>query len=165
MPSILDGAPKSKGKGNQKSQLDPSAKTEHQKGSQQKKVEKGTGKALEGKLQSKPAVSPKTSPGPIANPPTAKPGGNSVTRADKRLPGRIKKQCVPYTLPSGCVNGNNCPFQHANDPATKKPLPPLQEDVDRYQAALKRNPSLPNPKPTSTTGAGKTSSAVPTIKR
>ena len=160
-----DGTPKSKGKGNQKSQSVPPAKAEQQKGSQQKKVEKGTGKASEGKSQPKPAASPKPSPGPATNPPTAKPGGgNSATRTDKRLPGRIKKQCVPYTLPSGCVNGNNCPFQHANDPVTKKPLPPLQEDVDRYQAALKRNPSLANPKPASTSGAGKATSTVPTIK-
>ena len=58
----------------------------------------------------------------------------------------------------------NCPFQHANDPVTKKPLPPLQEDVDRYQAALKRNPSLANPKAASSSGTGKPASAVPTIK-
>ena len=62
------------------------------------------------------------------------------------------------------MNGNNCPFQHANDPVTKKPLPPLQEDIDRYQAALKRNPSLANPKPATSSGTGKSSTTVPTIK-
>ena len=67
-------------------------------------------------------------------------------------------------MPSGCVHGNNCPFQHANDPVTKKPLPPLQEDIDRYQAALKRNPSLASPKPASSSGTGKPASSVPTIK-
>ena len=80
------------------------------------------------------------------------------------MPGTIKKQCVPYTLADGCVNGNNCPFQHANDPVTKKPLAPSPEDVKRYQAALKRNPSLANPKPASSSGANKSSSSVPTIK-
>ena len=64
----------------------------------------------------------------------------------------------------GCVNGNNCPFQHANDPVTKKPLAPSLEDVERYQAALKRNPSLANPKPASSSGANKSSSSVPTIR-
>ena len=62
------------------------------------------------------------------------------------------------------MNGNTCPFQHANHPVTKKPLPPLQEDVDRYQAALKRNPSLANPKPASSSGTGKSASAAPIIK-
>ena len=51
------------------------------------------------------------------------------------------------------MNGNNCPFQHGNDPVTKKPLAPSPEDVKRYQAALKRNPSLANPKPASSSGA------------
>ena len=105
-----------------------------------------TGKASEGKPQPKPAASPEPSPSPPTNPPSTRPGGgSSANRTEKKLPGRIKKQCVPYTMPSGCVNGNNCPFQYANDPVTKKPLPPLQEDVDRYQAALKRNPSPANP--------------------
>ena len=40
----------------------------------------------------------------------------------------------------------------------------MQEDVDRYQAALKRNPSLANPKPASSSGAGKPASSAPTIK-
>ena len=62
------------------------------------------------------------------------------------------------------MNGNNCPFKHENDPLTKKPLPPLQEDVERHQAALKRNPSLANPKPTSSSGAGKAVNISPTVK-
>ena len=62
------------------------------------------------------------------------------------------------------MNGNNCPFQHANDPVTKKPLAPSPEDVKRYQAALKRNPSLADPKPASSSGTNKPSSSVPTIK-
>ena len=99
------------------------------------------GKTSEGKQPSRPAASPKPAPSPPATSPKARPGaGNSANRQEKRIPGTIKKQCVPYTMPSGCVNGKNCPFQHANDPVTQKPLPPLQEDIDRYQAALKRNP-------------------------
>ena len=134
-----EGTAKSKGKGNQRSQSVPPAENDQQKGSPQKKAEKGTGKLSEGKAQLKPAASPKPSPSPSTNSPSTKPGGgNSAVRTEKKLPGRIKKQCVPYTMPFGCVNGNNCPFQHADDPVTKKPLPPLQEDVDRYQAALKR---------------------------
>ena len=62
------------------------------------------------------------------------------------------------------MNGKNCPFQHANDPVTKKPLPPSPEDVKRYQAALKRNPSLADLKPSSSSGTNKPSSSVPTIK-
>ena len=63
------------------------------------------------------------------------------------------------------MNGNNCPFQHANDPVTKKPLAPSPEDVKRYQAALKRNPSLANPKPmSSSSGTNKPSSSTPIIK-
>ena len=122
-----DGALKSKGRGNQRSQSVPPAKTEQQKGASQKKAEKGTGKASEGKQQNKPTATPKPSPSATATPPATKPGGGkSAGKTDKGLPGRIKKQCVPYTMASGCVNGNNCPFQHANDPVTKKPLPPLQ---------------------------------------
>ena len=148
-----------KGKGNQKSQSVPPAKIEQQKGTSQKKAEKGTGKTSEGKQQTKPTASTKPPPSATATPPSTKPGGGkSAGKTDKGLPGRIKKQCVPYTMASGCVNGNNCPFQHANDPVTKKPLPPLQEDVDRYQAALKRNPSLANPKPASSSGTGKATS-------
>ena len=160
-----NGLAKSKGKGNQKSQSVPPAKNDPQKGSPPKKTEKGTGKTSEGKQPSKPAASPKPAPSPPTTSPKAKPrGGNSANRQEKRLPGTIKKQCVPYTMPSGCVNGKNCPFQHANDPVTKKPLPPLQEDIDRYQAALRRNPSLANPKPASSSGTGKPSTVVPTIK-
>ena len=115
--------------------------------------------------QSKAAPSPKPSPSPSTTPSPTKPkGGNPAVQNEKRLPGRMKKQCVPNTLPSGCVHGNNCPFQHANDPVTKKPLPPLQEGIDRYQAALKRNPSLANPKPASSSGTGRPVNAVPTIK-
>ena len=55
-------------------------------------------------------------------------------------------------------------FQHANDPVTKKPLAPSAEEVKRYQAALKRNPSLANPKPASSSGANEPSSSTPTIK-
>ena len=160
-----DGTAKSKGKGNQRSQSVPPAKNEQQKGSPQKMAEKGTGKTSEVKPQPKPAATSKPSPSTTNTPPSAKPGGGKPAgKTDKGLPGRIKKQCVPYTMPSGCVNGNNCPFQHANDPVTKKPLPPLQEDVDRYQAALKRNPSLANPKPVSSSGTGKSASTVPTRK-
>ena len=71
---------------------------------------------------------------------------------------------MPYTLPSGCVNGNRCPFQHANDPVTKKPVAPSPEDVKRYQAALKRNPSPADPKAASSSGANKPSSSVPTVR-
>ena len=45
-----DGTAKSKGKGNQRSQSVPPAKNEQQKGSLQKKAEKGTGKSTEGKV-------------------------------------------------------------------------------------------------------------------
>ena len=45
-----DGTAKSKGKGNQRSQSVPPAKNEQQKGSPQKKAEKGTGKSSEGKF-------------------------------------------------------------------------------------------------------------------
>ena len=116
-----DGVVKSKGKGNQKSQSVPPAKNDQQKGSPQKKAEKGAGKASEGKPQPKPAASPKPSPSPPTNPPSARPGGgSSANRTEKKLPGKIKKQCVPYTMPSGCVNGNNCPFQHANRPSNQE---------------------------------------------
>ena len=59
-----DGTTKSKGKGNQRSQSVPPAKVEQQKGSPQKKAEKGTGKSSEGKSQSKTAPAPKPSPSP-----------------------------------------------------------------------------------------------------
>ena len=109
----------------------------------------------------KPTASPKPAPSPSATSPTTKPGGgNSANRSEKRLPGKIKKQCVPYTLPSGCVSGNNCPFQHANDPVTKKTLPPLQEDIDRYQAAL----NLAHPNLQLHLEQEKSSTTVPTIK-
>ena len=112
-----------------------------------------------------PPSSPTTAPTPSAKPAPAKTGGgNSAVRTENKLPGRNRKQCVPYTTPAGCVNGNNCPFKHENDPVTKKPLPPLQEDVERYQAALKRNPSLANPKPASSSGTGKAANISPTIK-
>ena len=62
------------------------------------------------------------------------------------------------------MNGNSCPFQHANDPVTKKPVAPSPEDVKRYQAALKRNPSLADPKAATSSGANKSSSSVPTIR-
>ena len=119
-----DNTQKPKGKGNSRAQSVPPSKTgQQQKGSPQKKGEKGAGKSSEGKSQHKPTVPPKTSPPPTANPPPPKTGGgNTPYKTEKRLPGTIKKQCVPYTLPSGCVNGNNCPFQHANDPVTKKHL-------------------------------------------
>ena len=90
--------------------------------------------------------------------------GEVVIPIEKRSPGTIKKQCVPYTLPSGCANGNSCPFQHANDPVTKKPVAPSPEDVKRYQAALKRNPSLADPKAAPSSGANEPSSSVPIIK-
>ena len=165
--NIGDSQAKAKGKGTQRSQSVPPANNNgQQKGSQPKKGDKGTGKSKDVKPQPKQGASPKQAPVAPANPPAAKPGGgNQATRTDNKLPGRIKKQCVPYTLPSGCVNGNNCPFQHANDPVTKKPLPPLQEDVERYQAALKRNPSLANPKPANSSGSGKNNAPnTPVIK-
>ena len=134
------------------------------KGSPQKKGDKGAGKSTEGKAQPKSAAPSKPSSPPATNPPPPKAGGGrNPNRPEKRMPGTIKKQSVPYTLADGCVNGNNCPFQHANDPTTKKPLAPSPEDVKRYQAALKRNPSLANPKPASS-GANKSSRTVPTIK-
>ena len=119
-----DTAQKPKGKGNPRSQSVPSAKAgQQQKGSPQKKGEKGAGKSSEGKSQPKSTAPPKPSPSSTANPPPPKPGGgNTPNKTEKRLPGTIKKQCVPYTLAEGYVNGNNCPFQHANDPVTKKPL-------------------------------------------
>ena len=161
-----DNTQKPKGKGNPRAQsVPPSKPGQQQKGSLQKKGEKGAGKSTEGKSQPKPTAPPKSFPSPTANPPPPKPGGgNTPNKTEKRLPGTIKKQCVPYTLPSGCVNGNNCPFQHANDPVTKKPLAPSPEDVKRYQAALKRNPSLSDPKSASSSGTNKPSSSVPTIK-
>ena len=62
-----DGTAKSKGKGTQRSQSVPPAK-EQQKGSSQKKTEKGTGKTSEGKSQSKTAPAPKPSPSPSTTP-------------------------------------------------------------------------------------------------
>ena len=161
-----DNVQKSKGKGNPRSQSVPPPKAGQQpKGSPQKKGDKGAGKSTEGKAQPKSAAPSKPSSPPVTNPPPPKTGGGgNPNRPEKRMPGTIKKQCVPYTLADGCVNGNNCPFQHANDPVTKKPLAPSPEDVKRYQAALKRNPSLANPKPASSSGANKSSSSVPTIK-
>ena len=161
-----DNVQKSKGKANPRSQSVPPPKTgQQQKGSPQKKGEKGAGKSSEGKTQPKATAPPKAPPPTAANPPPPKTGGgNNSNRIEKRLPGTIKKQCVPYTLPSGCVNGNSCPFQHANDPVTKKPVAPSPEDVKRYQAALKRNPFLADPKAASSSGANKPSSSVPTIK-
>ena len=162
-----DNTQKPKGKGNSRAQSVPPPKTgQQQKGSAQKKGEKGAGKSSEGRSQPKPTAPSKPSPPSSAvNPSTPKPGGgNTPNRTEKRSPGTIKKQCVPYTLPSGCVNGNNCPFQHANDPVTKKPIAPSPEDVKRYQAALKRNPSLADPKAASSSGTNKPSSSVPTIK-
>ena len=157
---------KDKGKGNPRSQSVPPPKAGQQpKGSPQKKGDKGAGKSTEGKAQPKSAAPSKPSSPPAINPPPPKTGGGSnPNRIEKRMPGTIKKQCVPYTLADGCVNGSNCPFQHANDPVTKKPLAPSPEDVKRYQAALKRNPSLANPKPASSSGANKPSSSTPTIK-
>ena len=161
-----DSQNKAKGKGKQKSQsVPPTPNSGQQKGSSQKKGEKGTGKSGEGKPQSKQASSSSTTPTPSAKPAPAKTGGgNSAVRTENKLPARIRKQCVPWTTPAGYVNGNNCPFKHENDPVTKKPLPPLQEDVERYQAALKRNPSLANPKPASSSGTGKAVNISPTIK-
>ena len=161
-----DATQKPKGKGNPRSQSVPPAKAgQQQKGSPQKKGEKGAGKSSEGKSQPKATAPPKPSSPSTANPPPPKPGGdNTPNKTEKRLPGTIKKQCVPYTLADGCVNGNNCPFQHANDPVTKKPLAPSPEDVKRYQAALKRNPSLANPKPAPSSGTNKPSSSAPIIK-
>ena len=160
-----DTPQKPKGKGNNRSQSVPPAKTgQQQKGSPQKKGEKGAGKSTEGKSQPKSTAPPKpSSPSTAAPPPPKTGGGNNPNKTEKRSPGTIKKQCVPYTLAEGCVNGNSCPFQHANDPVTKKPLAPSPEDVKRYQAALKRNPSLANPKPASS-GANKPSSSAPIIK-
>ena len=119
-----DTTQKPKGKGNPGSQSVPPAKAgQQQKGSPQKKEEKGAGKSSEGKSQPKSTAPPKPCPPSAANPPPPKPGGgNTPNKTEKRLPGTVKKQCVPYTLADGCVNGNNCPFQHANDPVTKKPL-------------------------------------------
>ena len=161
-----DNVQKSKGKGNPRPQSVPPPKAgQQQKGTPQKKGDKGAGKSTDGKAQSKSAAPSKPSPSPATNPPPPKTGGgNSSNRTEKRVPGTIKKECVPYTLADGCVNGNNCPFQHANDPVTKKPLAPSPEDVKRYQAALKRNPSLANPKPASSSGTNKPSSSAPTIK-
>ena len=161
-----DTSQKPKGKGNSRSQSVPPAKTgQQQKGSPQKKGEKGAGKSSEGKSQPKSTAPPKPSPPSTAPPPPPKPGGgNTPNKTEKRLPGTIKKQCVPYTLADGCVNGNNCPFQHANDPVTKKPLAPSPEDVKRYQAALKRNPSLANPKQASSSSSNKPTSSTPIIK-
>ena len=161
-----DNVQKSKGKGNPRPQSVPPPKAGQQpKGSPQKKGDKGAGKSTEGKAQPKSVAPFKPSSPPATNPPPPKAGGGSnPNRSEKRMPGTIKKQCVPYTLADGCVNGSNCPFQHANDPVTKKPLAPSPEDVKRYQTALKRNPSLANPKPVSSSGANKSSSAVPTIK-
>ena len=161
-----DNTQKPKGKGNPRAQSVPPMKTgQQQKGSPQKKAEKGTGKSSEGKSQPKSAVPTKPSPPSTASSSLPKTGGGSTpNRIEKRLPGTIKKQCVPYTLPSGCVNGNNCPSQHANDLVTKKPLAPSPEDVKRYQAALKRNPSLADPKSASSSGTNKSSSSVPIIK-
>ena len=161
-----DNVQKPKSKANPRSQSVPPPKTgQQQKGSPQKKGEKGAGKSSEGKSQPKATPSPKAPSPTAANPPPPKTGGGTNSnRTEKRLPGTIKKQCVPYTLPSGCVNGNNCPFQHANDPVTKKPLAPSPEDVKRYQAALKRNPSLANPKQASSSSTNKPSGSVPTIR-
>ena len=120
---------------------------------------------LKGNLNPSPLLPSKPSSTPVTNPSPPKPGGgNNPNRPEKRMPSTIKKQCVPDTLADGCVNGNNCPFQHANDPVTKKPLAPSPEDVKRYQAALKRNPSLANPKSASSFGTKKPLSSVPTIK-
>ena len=161
-----DGQAKPKGKGKQKSQSAPLATNNgQQKGPSQKKVEKGTGKQAEGKSQPKQTNLPATpAPAPAKPPPAKTGGGNSAVRSENKLPGRIRKQCVPYTTPAGCVNGSNCPFKHENDPVTKKPLPPLQEDVERYQAALKRNPSLANPRPVNSSGSGKNVTITPTVK-
>ena len=138
---------------------------QQQKGVPQKKGDKGPEKSSEGKSQPKASVPPKApSPTAASTPPPKTGGGNNSNRTEKRQPGTIKKQCVPYTLPSGCVNGNNCPFQHANDPVTKKPVAPLPEDVKRYQAALKRNPSLSDPKAAFSSGTNKPPSSAPTIR-
>ena len=161
-----DSVQKPKGKGNSRSQSVPPPKAgQQQKGVPQKKGDKGPEKSSEGKPQPKASVPPKApSPTAASTPPPKPGGGNNSNRTEKRQPGTIKKQCVPYTLPSGCVNGNNCPFQHANDPVTKKPVAPLPEDVKRYQAALKRNPSLADPKAASSSGANKPPSSAPTIR-
>ena len=97
-----DGQAKAKGKGTQRSQSVPPANNSgQQKGFSAKEAEKGAGKSKEGKPQLKQGASPKPAPTAPANPSSAKPGGgNSATRAENELPGRIKRQCVPYTMPS-----------------------------------------------------------------
>ena len=128
-------------------------------------MEKGTGKPPKGKSQPKQTTSPTTATPASTKPSPAKTGGrNSAVRTENKLPGRIRKQCVPYTTPTGCMNGNNCSSKDENDPVTKKPLPPLPEDVERYQAALKRNPSLADPKPATSLGSGKNATITPAAK-
>ena len=97
---------KDKGKGNPRSQSVPLPKAGQQpKGSPQKKGDKGAGKSTEGKAQPKSAAPSKPSSPPATNPPPPKTGGGSnPNRIEKRMPGTIKKQCVPYTLADGCVN-------------------------------------------------------------
>ena len=90
-----------------------------------------------------PKSMPKPSPSP-ANQAASRPkasGPPPTTGGDKKpmvkQPGRIQRQCVPYTLPSGCHLGANCPFLHENDPVTSKPKAPMPEDLERYQRARK----------------------------
>ena len=45
-----------------------------------------------------PPQSPSTEPAPAKT-------GNSAVRTENKLPGKIRKQCVPYTTPAGCVIG------------------------------------------------------------
>ena len=81
-----DGQAKAKGKGTQRSKSVPPANNNgRQKGSQQKKVEKGTGKSKDVKPQPKQGASPKQAPANTTNPSLTKPGaGNPATRAEKQ---------------------------------------------------------------------------------
>ena len=105
-----DNTQKPKGKGNPRAQSVPLSKTgQQQKGSPQKKGEKGTGKSPEGKSQPKLTVPPKTSSPPTANLLHQRQGWEYPQSDREKAPSRSRMYRV---------NGNNCPFQHANDPIT-----------------------------------------------
>ena len=76
-------------------------------------------------------------------------------------------RCVPYTLPSGCHLGANCPFLHENDPLKSKTKAPTPEDIERYQKARKNGQHAggqkQQPSGPSTSVPGK-STTVPTVK-
>ena len=81
-----DNVQKPKAKGNSRSQSVPPPKAgQQQKGSPQKKGEKGAGKSSEGKPQPKATAPPKAPPPTAANPPPPKTGGgNNSNRTEKR---------------------------------------------------------------------------------